>query len=664
MERISYWFRNVARRRKLLTLLSGTLILSGFASVWIFDAQAVRDILMVLAALLAGSDIAGRAYHSLRNRHFSIELLVSIAATGAILIGNYWEAAAVTFLFIFGAYLEARTLSGTRRVLQELLDLAPATAIVWRDGRQVEVLAEEVSLDEIVWVKPGSKVPVDGDVIEGRSSVDESAITGEPMPEEKSPGMQVYAGTVNQTGLLKVVVRGAGEDTTLARVIQRVEQAQEEKAPVQRFIERFAAWYTPGIILLSLLVFLLWRDIELSLTLLVVACPGALVISTPVSVVAGIGRAARSGILIKGGEYLENAGKISAVALDKTGTLTLGKPRLTEIYALQPQPVAIISTGEASFFEDTTQSYPSESLFLSNGADGKGWNADQVEVLRWAAIAEAGSDHPLAHAILAEGLAVAGEIPGPESFEYRVGKGVMAGYEGRRIAVGGTQLLEELGVDIDGVVSEKLMDLKNAARTAVVVALDEQVIGLLGISDPIRHNSASMVRKLRENGIQRIVMLTGDDRTTAEAIASEAGIDEVYAGLLPEEKLDHIRALQGQGHIVGMIGDGINDAPALAAADLGIAMGAAGSDIAIETADIALMADDLMKAPEAILISRASLRNIRQNLVLALFTVGILLSGVLLGQVHMAGGMLIHEASVLVVILNGMRLLKLQVGEK
>ena len=659
MEGLSYWFRNVAQRRKLLTLASGAMILAGFASTWIFDAQGVRNVLMVFAALLAGSDIAGRAYHSMHSRHFSIELLVTIAAAGAIFIGNYWEAAAVTFLFIFGAYLEARTLSGTRRVLQELLDLAPATAIVWRDGRQVEVLAEEVSLDETVWVKPGSKVPVDGEVIEGRSSVDESAITGEPMPEVKTRGMQVYAGTVNQTGLLKVLVKGAGEDTTLARVIQRVEEAQEEKAPIQRFIERFAAWYTPAIIFLSLLAFVLSGDIELALTLLVVACPGALVISTPVSVVAGIGRAARSGILIKGGEYLENAGKISAVALDKTGTLTLGKPRLTEIYAVRPLPVGVLSTGETPFYEATPPGFSSGNLFSKAVITGERWDYYQEEVLRWAAIAEAGSDHPLANAIVAESQTVVGEIPGVDSFEYRVGIGVLAGFEGRRIAVGGAQLLEELGLELSSHVSEQLEGLKSAGRTAVVVVLDEQVIGLLGISDPIRNNSSSMVRKLRENGIERIVMLTGDDRTTAEAIASEAGIDEVYAGLLPDDKLYHIRELQRQGHIVGMIGDGINDAPALAAANLGIAMGAAGSDIAIETADIALMADDLMKVPEAIRISKASLRNIRQNLVLALLTVGILLSGVLLGQVHMAGGMLIHEASVLIVILNGMRLLRM-----
>ena len=339
---------------------------------------------MIAASLTAGWDIALRAWISLRNRAFSIELLVTIATVGALFIGEYWEAAAVTFLFIFGAYLEAQTLSRTRRVIGELLDLAPTTALVLRDGRQVEVRPDEVAVGEIVLLKPGAKVPVDGSVVEGRSAVDESAITGEPFPEEKTPGNQVFAGTVNQDGMLKVQVTGVGQDTTLARIIRRVEEAQEEKAPTQRFIERFARWYTPSIIGLSLVVFLFTRDIELALTLLVIGCPGALVISTPVSVVAGIGRAAQKGILIKGGEYLENSGKISALALDKTGTLTQGKPKLTDIIVLECR-----SYGEEIDSHD-------KSLPRMPGP------AEQAAVLRWAAIAETNSEHPLARPILAE----------------------------------------------------------------------------------------------------------------------------------------------------------------------------------------------------------------------------------------------------------------------
>jgi Zn2+/Cd2+-exporting ATPase len=337
------WLQNPQKRRQLLSIASGLLILAGLGTRRFLQTVAgengssVADAFLIAAAVIAGADIAKRAYLSLRNRHVSIELLVTIAALGALAIGEYWEAAAVTFLFIFGAYLEARTLSHTRRVLGELLDLAPATAIVLREGRQVEVLAHEVKTGETVLVKPGSKIPVDGEVISGHAAVDESAITGEPIPEEKVAGSAVFAGTINQNGLLKVRTKGAGADTTLARIVRRVEEAQEEKAPAQRSIERFARWYTPAIIGGSLLLFLVTRNIELSLTLLVIGCPGALVISTPVSVIAGIGRAAKGGILIKGGEYLENSGKITALALDKTGTITRGQPVLTDVLVLEEE---------------------------------------------------------------------------------------------------------------------------------------------------------------------------------------------------------------------------------------------------------------------------------------------------------------------------------------
>ncbi|TLN14902.1 cation-translocating P-type ATPase, partial [bacterium] len=367
MNSVKRWIEDPKLRRQALTLLSGGLILISLAARYAAGQAGLADGLLGAAAIVAGTDIVVRAWANLRNKAFSIELLVSIAFIGALAIGEFWEAAAVTFLFIFGAYLEARTLSKTREVLGQLLDLAPATAVVIRDGQQVEVLASEVAQDEILLIKPGAKVPVDGQVLDGFSAVDESAITGESIPEEKGSGDAVFAGTLNQNGTLKVRATGVGGDTTLARIITRVEEAQDEKAPTQRFIERFARWYTPFIIVLSIGAFIITRDIELSLTLLVIGCPGALVISTPVSIVAGIGRAAKKGILIKGGEYLENAGKISAVALDKTGTLTEGKPRLIDIEVLQPQPV-----------------------LAGAGADGQedrrlgGWDAGQRAVLRLA----------------------------------------------------------------------------------------------------------------------------------------------------------------------------------------------------------------------------------------------------------------------------------------
>jgi Cd2+/Zn2+-exporting ATPase len=576
---------------------------------------------MAAAALVAGYDIAARAIRALRSRHISIELLVTVAAAGALAIGDTWEAAAVTFLFIFGAYLEARTLGRTRQALGRLLDLAPTTALVQRAGQVVEVAPHDVEVGEMVLVKPGARVPVDGEVLGGRSAVDESAITGESIPAEKVSGDHVFAGTLNQAGQLTVRAQGVGADTTLARIIRRVEEAQEAKAPTQRFIEGFARWYTPAIMALSAAAFLLTRDVELALTLLVIGCPGALVISTPVSIVAGIGRAAQLGILIKGGEYLENAGKISALALDKTGTLTQGQPRLTRLVPVVP--------GEAA----------------------------EAELLRWAAIAESGSEHPLARPIVAAGRAL-GPVPAADEVQAHAGRGIVARYQGRTIGVGGPELIHGLGALVPAEAAEHLNRLREQGQTAVLVSLDDRVLGVLGIADTLRPDAPEMLRRLKRPGLRRVVMLTGDNAGTAAAIARQAGLDEFHAGLLPEDKLDRIHELQRQGHVVAMAGDGINDAPALAAADIGLAMGQAGTAVAIETADIALMGDDLLKIPAALDISRATLRNIRQNVVIALVTVGLLLAGVLLGRVHMAGGMLIHELSVLVVIANGMRLMR------
>ncbi len=620
---------NPARRRQLITLTSGALIVAALIAGHLLALNTLRDALMFVAALIAGWDIAGRAFFALRNRHVSIELLVTIATVGALAIGEYWEAAAVTFLFMLGAYLEARTMNRTRRALQELLELAPTSAIVLRDGQQVEVMPHLVAPGEIVLVKPGAKVPVDGEVVIGRAAINESAITGESMPVDKIEGDRVFAGTVSQNGVLQVRATGVGADTTLARIVRRVEEAQEERAPTQRFIERFAQWYTPAIIVLSAVAYIISRDIELALTLLVIGCPGALVISTPVSVVAGIGQAAKRGILIKGGEYLENAAKITALALDKTGTITQGKPHLTDVIAL--------------------------------GADdapaSDAYSAAQQRVLTIAAIAEAGSEHPLAVPVVNEARA-GGEIPHADAFENLPGRGIVAQHNGQRIAVGTPALMADLGVPVGAAADAQMIALKEAGKTAVLVALDGKAIGVLGIADVAREAAPGVIARLRRAGLKQIVMLTGDDPRTAQAIGQAVGIDAIEAGLLPEDKLERIRRLQREGHVVAMVGDGVNDAPALAAANIGIAMGAAGTDVALETADIALMADDLNKIPESIELSKATLRNIHQNVVIALLTVTGLLAGVLLGEVHMAGGMFIHEVSVLVVILNGMRLLR------
>ena len=612
-------YRHPAERRKWLTIASGAFITGALVAWYGFGMAAPCAPLMTIAALLAGYDIALRAWGALRLRQLSIELLVIVAAVGALFIDNHWESAAVTFLFMLGAWLETRTMSRTRGALKALIDAAPATATVLRNGETVEVAAHEVGVGETVLVRAGERLPVDGEVIEGTAAVNEASITGEPIPAEKAPGSKVFAGTMAENGLLHLRATGVGADTTLARIISRVEEAQEAKAPAQRVIKSFGRWYTPAVFVLAIVSYIVTRNIELALTLLVVSCPGALVISTPVSVVAGIGRAARAGILIKGGEHLENAGRINTLALDKTGTLTEGQPRLAEVVALAGQ--------------------------------------SEADVLFWAGIAETGSNHPLGRPII-EAARKQGPLPTADALEEIAGMGLIARHDGQEIAVGSHRLFDHLEIAFDAAAKAGIARLHGLGHTVVIVARNGKVVGLLGLADMPRASARPMIDRLHALGVSRVVMLTGDQRPAAEAIASAVGVDEVHAAMMPDDKLERIRTMRTEGRRVAMVGDGINDAPALAAADISIAMGASGSDIAIETADIALMTDDLRKIAEAMEISRATLNNMRQNLVIAVLTVIGLLFGVYSGTIHMAGGMLVHQLSVLVVILNGMRLLR------
>src|SRR5690625_2592899 len=579
---------------------------------------------MIAAAVVAGAPVLLNAVRALGAKVIGIDLLVSIAAVGAVIIGNYWEAAAVTFLFAIGHALESATLNNTRSALAELVAVTPDVAPVLRENKQVEVPAGAVAPGETVLVKNGAKVPVDGVVTGGTGALDEASITGESIPVEKSTGDQVFAGTLSTGGFLQVRATGVGADTTLARIIHRVEEAQDAKAKTQAFMDRFSAWYTPAIMVLAVAVGLLTGDIVLALTLLVIACPGALVISIPVSIVAGIGRGARDGILIKGGEYLETSAKIDVVALDKTGTITEGRPRLTDVVPLHP-------------------------------------TMDSDEVLRMAARAEAGSEHPLARPILEAAAERKLPVRGlPQHTEPVPGKGIVATLDGHRVAVGNLALLqaETISSQDQARASSVVVELAVAGRTPMVVACDGQVMGVVADADRIRQDAAEMVRHLHAAGVKKVVMLTGDSEPVAQAVGAEGGVDEIYAGMLPEDKLEAVGALQRQGHTVAMVGDGVNDAPALATADIGVAMGAAGTGVAIETADIALMKDDLLKLPQAISLARRTVTTMRQNIAIALATVAALLAGVLFGGVTMSIGMLVHEASVLVVIANAMRLLR------
>ncbi|MEZ7714803.1 cation-translocating P-type ATPase [Micrococcus luteus] len=587
-------------------------------------AHPVAAALMLAAAVVAGAGIVRSAVAALRVKTVGIDLLVATAAIGATLLGNVWEAAAVTFLFALGHALEDATLAKTRSALGDLVATAPETAVVLEaDGAQRTVPAHEVQTGATVLVKAGARVPVDGVVLTGTGAVDEASITGESIPAEKSDGDDVYAGTVATAGLLHVEARGVGADTTLARIIHRVEEAQEARAKTQQFMDRFSRWYTPAIMVLALAAGLVTRDVPLALTLLVIGCPGALVISIPVAIVAGIGRGAKDGVLIKGGEFLERSALVDAVAVDKTGTLTSGTPELTDVVAL---------------------------------ADG-----GEDEVLGWAARLEAASDHPLAAPIVAAGHD-RGLLAGPMATDVDVvlGRGLTGTVDGRTVAVGNLALLRERGTDPTRTerVAAIAADLAAAGRTPMAVAVDDVPVGVLAVADTVRPEAAGMIRQLHRIGVREVVMLTGDQAGVAHAVARQVGVDRVKAGLLPEDKLDAITAMQAEGRVVAMVGDGVNDAPALASADIGVAMGAAGSAVAIETADIALMGDRLERLPQALGLARRTVRVMRQNIAISLVTVVALLAGVFIGGVTMAVGMLVHEASVLLVIVNAMRLLR------
>ncbi|WP_081470562.1 heavy metal translocating P-type ATPase [Dietzia cinnamea] len=600
---------------------SGLLIIASWLVGRLTSAETVADGLMIAAAVVAGYRIAVSAVQALRVRMISIDLLVVVAAVGAMFIDNYWESAAVTFLFALGKALERATLNRTRRALSDLVDSAPETATVLRDGEPETVEVWELEPGDIVVVRNGEQVPVDGRVISGNGGVDEATITGESVPAEKSEGAEVFAGTWLRSGVLRVEAIGIGADTTLARIVHRVEDAQDDKARTQTFMERFSRWYTPAVMLAALIVGLLpWPlvatmdNIELALTLLVIGCPGALVISIPVSIVAGIGRSAKDGVLIKGGEYLESSARVDAVVVDKTGTLTNGRPVLTDVDILDDD-----------------------------------YSREQVLLL--AARAETASEHPLAEAIISGARGAGLEVDLVEAAAPVAGKGIRAEVDGRVVSVGSADLLDHRPDNA------RILELNEQGRTAMFVGVDGRAVGIVAVADTIRDDAPAAIRALHDAGI-RVVMATGDAERVARNVGTELGVDEIRAELMPEDKVEIVRELQSRGHTVAMVGDGVNDTPALALADIGVAMGAAGSPAAIETADIALMADRLPRLPYALGLAKRTVRTMRVNIAIALMTVAALLAGLFLGGVTMSVGMLVHEVSVLAVIAIAMLLLR------
>lgn len=606
------------KTKNILAVLSGGLLLAALITYLIHPGAMLQHVFLIIASGVAGYPIFMKGIQALRMKVFSIELLVTIAVIGALIIGEYTESAVVAFLFLFGDYLERRTLRKTRASLRSLMDMAPMEAIVLKDGERKTVPADDVEPGDRVLVQPGGKIPVDGRVVSGEASVNEAAITGESVPVFKKEGDTVFSSTIAEGGYLEVIAEKVGTETTFSKIIELVEEAQESKARSQKFMERFATYYTPGIIVLSLIVWLFTMDVHLALTFLVIACPGALVISVPVSIVAGIGNGARKGILIKGGDKIENLAKVNAIVFDKTGTLTKGKPEVTDI---------------------------------------KTYGMDEDELLQLAASLEVVSEHHLGKTIVGKaekrGLSVAGD---PSDVDIMKGHGLKGVVRGRQVYIGNLSGAEKLDIAVDSEKGNYLLKQQESGSTAVLVAIDHEVRGIISMADQIREEAYELVRELKESGIRHTVMLTGDNDRVARKVGRKLGLDHVFSELLPEDKVEKVRDCKEKGIRLAMVGDGINDAPAIATADVGIAMGVTGTDITMEAADVVLMSDDLNRLPYAIQLAKATVQNMKQNTVFALLTVAFLLVGVLRGDVHLASGMLIHEISVLLVILNAVRL--------
>ncbi len=607
---------------------SGVLLLAAGA-MHLAGAGAARDALLVIASVVAGIPIAFSAWRALKARAFSIDFLVTIAVIGALLIGEYVESGVVAFLFVFGSYLEARTLDRTRRSVRDLVDLAPQEAEVMSADGPVTMPADEVEVGDRVLVRVGGRVPVDGTVVHGSGAVDESTVTGEPMAVVKGTEEQVWSGTLLESGYLEIRADRVGEDTTFAQIVELIEEAQDSKAKAQRFLDRFASWYTPAIVVAAVLALLITGDVRFALTFLVIACPGALVISIPVSLVAGLGNAARHGALVKGGDAFERLARVDTVVVDKTGTLTQGRPEVTDVVS-----------ADAAYLE--------------------------ADVLRLVASLEQASEHPLGRTLVGAARDRDLELaPSPSGVEVLTGAGIrgIVSLDGRDhvVGVGSGRLLEESGYMAPPELVSRATRLERGGSTVSYVTVDSVVVGLVGITDQVRPEARASVEALRRAGIRRFVMLTGDNPHTAQAVAEQVGItgpeDIVAAQLLPADKVTRVAELTEAGHKVAMIGDGVNDAPAIATADVGIAMGG-GTDVSLQTADIVLVGSRFDQLIQARSVARATLRNMAQNTVVSLGTVAFLLAGVVGGIVHMAGGMLIHEISVLVVILNAMRLIR------
>jgi Zn2+/Cd2+-exporting ATPase len=626
---------SASRSRLISVVVSGVFTGISLLFQWQNLLAPYGKIVAALVAILASVWlILPKAIRALRHFSLDMNVLMSVAVIGAAAIGEWTEAAAVVFLFALSELLEGFSVGRARRAIQSLLELTPETALAKRGDQIQEVRVEEVKVDETLIVKSGARVPLDGVVTSGESAINQAPITGESMPVEKKSGDTVFAGTINGEGSLEVKVTKASTDTTLAQIIKLVGEAQGQKAPSQRFVDRFAKIYTPVVFLVAILVLLsgpllfngAWLEWTYrALVLLVIACPCALVISTPVSIVSGLTAMARRGVLIKGGVFLEEIGKLKALAVDKTGTITEGKPRVQQVIP---------------------------------------WNGKSPEeILRVAAAIDTHSEHPLAQAVVKYAEEKKIQFPRSENYQSKTGRGAEAQLDGHLYFVGNHRFAHESAVCSDEL-EKKLAELEAQAMSVVIVGhkphqdCKGEVLGILAVADTVRANAAQAIKALHAAGVEKVVMLSGDNQRTVDAISRQVGIDEARGDLLPDQKIERVRELLTQHKHVGMIGDGVNDAPAMATASIGIAMGGVGTDTAIETADIALMQDDLSKVAEAVQLGRRTVGMIQTNIGFALGVKAIFLALAVTGHATLWMAILADTGATLIVIANALRLLR------
>lgn len=608
----------IYKQKIKIMILSILLIVSGFVSYYAFDQKLIFDVTLMAASVIGVLPIAISAFQALKVKVISIDLLVTIAVLGAFIIKAYEESAIVTFLFLFGAYLEQRTLNKTRSAIKALTEMAPETALKkMDDGEFLEVGIDDVEVTDILLVKTGAKVPVDGIVLSGSAYINEASITGEAVSVKKVVDSKVFAGTILDNGTIQIVAQKVGEDTTFGKIIELVEEAQDSKSEAEKFIDRFATWYTPFVLVLALIVWVITQDVALAITILVLGCPGALVIGVPVSNVAGIGNGARHGVLLKGSEVIGNFSKVDTIVFDKTGTLTIGHPVLRY----------------EAYFE-----------------------LDKIETIPYIYSIEKQSDHPLAKAIT-------GHIKDAKTLhidhtDVIKGGGIVASIHKKRVLVGNLVLMKDNGIEIKSDIMDEINRLEHEGHSIVLTAIDEKLVSLMGIRDEVRPNLVKDLKRIKKMGVKNLIVLSGDNQGSVDIVAKELGLSKAVGNMLPEDKANYIKKLMSEGHMIAFVGDGVNDSPSIALAHIGIAMGG-GTDVAIETSDVVLMNDNINKLPHALGLAKATKHNMIQNILIAIGVVVVLLVSLFWGEwVNMSIGMLVHEASILVVILNAMRLLR------